>query len=89
MRGIVPVAPTPFTPDEAVDLAALAGLVEFAVATGVPAICLPAYGSEFYKLSDAERSSVVATAIKQAGGRVKGMAQSNHPSAATKAWAQT
>ena len=80
MRGIVPVAPTPFTPDEAVDLAALAGLVEFAVAAGVPAICLPAYGSEFYKLSDAERSSVVATAIKQAGGRVKVMAQSNHPS---------
>ena len=80
MRGIVPVAPTPLTPDEAVDLAALAGLVEFAVAAGVPALCLPAYGSEFYKLSDAERSSVVATAIKQAGGRVKVMAQSNHPS---------
>ncbi len=81
IRGIVPVVPTPFTSGDEVDLDALAGLVEFACRSGVPAICLPAYGSEFYKLTDIERSALVDAAVKQAKGRVKVVAQSNHPSA--------
>lgn len=78
--GIIPVVPTPFTAGDEVDLEALAALIEFAAGAGVPAVCLPAYGSEFYKLSDSERRKIVNVAIKESRGRVKVVAQSNHPS---------
>jgi len=81
LRGVVPIIPTPFVPEtEAVDLAALRRLIDFAVEIQMPAVCLPAYASEFYKLSETERLQVVETAVQQAAGRVKIIAQSNHPS---------
>jgi len=81
LRGVVPVIPTPFREDESIDFDALAACVDFAVRCEVCAVCLPAYGSEFYKLSELERRQVVETAIRAASGRVAVMAQSNHPSA--------
>ncbi len=78
--GIVPVIPTPFGPEQQVDGAALDPLIEFAVRAGVQAVCLPAYGSEFYKMSDGERLQLVELAVRFAAGRVLVMAQSNHPS---------
>ena len=80
LRGVVPVVPTPFTRDEAIDLDALADCVRYAANSGLCAVCLPAYASEFYKLSDAERRQVVQTAIRAAEGRIGVMAQANHPS---------
>ncbi len=80
MLGTVPVIPTPFHDNEDLDLDALRKLVDFAARAGVSAICLPAYGSEFYKLTEAERSTLVKTAVAAAGGRVKVVAQSNHGS---------
>jgi 4-hydroxy-tetrahydrodipicolinate synthase len=80
--GIVPVIATPFrASDESIDLEALAREVDFAATLDVSAICLPAYGSEFYKLSEAERRQVVEAAVRAARGRVPVMAQSNHPAA--------
>lgn len=82
LRGVVPVIPTPFrAQDEALDLAALGPLIDFAVASGAAAICLPAYAGEFYKLTDAERFTVVEAAVRAADGRVPVIAQSNHPAA--------
>lgn len=81
MLGIVPVIPTPFNETGEVDYAALGELVEFAVRAGAGAACLPAYGSEFYKLSEDERFRVVEAAVRAAGGRLRIMAQSNHASA--------
>ncbi|HJT33070.1 MAG TPA: dihydrodipicolinate synthase family protein [Pirellulales bacterium] len=81
LRGVVPVVPTPFTSDEAIDFNGLAGCVRFAADCRLSAVCLPAYASEFYKLSDAERRQVVQTAIRAAEGRIAVMAQANHPSA--------
>ena len=80
MHGTVPVIPTPFHDNEELDLDALRSLVDFAARAGVSAICLPAYGSEFYKLTEAERSTLVKTAVAAAGGRVNVVAQSNHGS---------
>ncbi len=80
-HGIVPVIPTPFDEQHDVDLPALAPLIEFAAAARVKAACLPAYGSEFYKLSGSERARLVGEAVRVAGGRIKIVAQSNHPSA--------
>ncbi|MBI3684496.1 MAG: dihydrodipicolinate synthase family protein [Acidobacteria bacterium] len=79
--GIVPIIPTPFTPDEQVDWASLGDLIEFAIAAGARAVCLPAYASEFYKLSEEERCQIAAEAVRQSAGRIPVIAQVNHPSA--------
>ena len=78
--GSVPIIPTPFTTDESIDEAALRDLIEFAISSGLQAVCLPAYASEFYKLTDDERLLVVKIAVEQAAGRLQIVAQSNHPS---------
>jgi dihydrodipicolinate synthase/N-acetylneuraminate lyase len=80
LSGVVPIIPTPFTEKEEVDEGALKRLVDFAVSSGVEAACLPAYASEFYKLSDEEKLQIVKVAVKHSGGRMKIVAQSNHPS---------
>jgi 4-hydroxy-tetrahydrodipicolinate synthase len=79
--GVVPIVPTPFTSSEEIDWGALRGLVEFARAGGACAICLPAYASEFYKLTEPERRRVVVEAVAQASGRIPVIAQVNYPSA--------
>jgi 4-hydroxy-tetrahydrodipicolinate synthase len=78
--GVVPIVPTPFTEDEEIDEEALRRLIDFAIAGGIKAVCLPAYASEFYKLSDEEKLRVVKVAVEHAAGRLKIVAQSNHPS---------
>ncbi|WP_266365795.1 dihydrodipicolinate synthase family protein [Tellurirhabdus rosea] len=80
LYGVVPIIPTPFTEQEEIDEEALRHLVEFAIAGGIGAACLPAYASEFYKLTDDEKLQVVRVAVGQAAGRMKIVAQSNHPS---------
>ncbi|MEP7280276.1 MAG: dihydrodipicolinate synthase family protein [Bacteroidota bacterium] len=78
--GSVPIIPTPFTADETIDEVALRGLIEFAISSGLRAVCLPAYASEFYKLTDDEKLLVVKIAVEQSAGRLQIVAQSNHPS---------
>jgi 4-hydroxy-tetrahydrodipicolinate synthase len=72
--------PIPFREDESIDEPTLRREIDFAVACGVSAICLPAYGSEFYKLSEEERLFVVKIAVEQGAGRLLVIAQSNHGS---------
>src|SRR5438045_3757361 len=81
LQGVVPIIPTPFRADESIDLDGVARCVRFAVRCGVGAVCLPAYGSEFYKLTEAERLQVIETALAARQGQIKVLAQSNHPSA--------
>jgi len=78
--GVVPIVPTPFTEDEEIDEDALRRLIDFAIAGSIKAVCLPAYASEFYKLSDDEKLRVVKIAVGHAAGRIKIVAQSNSPS---------
>jgi len=80
LAGVVPIVPTPFTEDEEIDERALRDLIDFAVSCRVGAVCLPAYASEYYKLTDEERLKVVQVAIQQAAGRLKVVAQANSPS---------
>jgi 2-keto-3-deoxy-L-arabinonate dehydratase len=80
LYGVVPIIPTPFTSNEEIDETSLRKLVEFAIEAGVGAACLPAYASEFYKLTDDEKLRVVRVAVEQASGRLQIVAQSNHPS---------
>ncbi|MDR3711461.1 MAG: dihydrodipicolinate synthase family protein [Puia sp.] len=83
LEGVVPIVPTPFTETEEIDEQALRGLIDFAIAGGLQAVCLPAYASEFYKLTDEEKLRVVKIAVDQAAGRIQIVAQSNHPSLKT------
>lgn len=81
LRGVVPIIPTPFDAAGEIDERALGRLIEFAVRCRVGAVCLPAYASEFYKLTEEERLRVVGIAVRAARGRVAVVAQSNHASA--------
>src|SRR5215203_4738370 len=80
LYGTIPIVPTPFNDDETIDEGALRNLIDFALGSGLEAVCLPAYASEFYKLTDAERLRVVKIAVEHASGRLQIVAQSNHPS---------
>jgi len=77
LNGIVPIIPTPFTVEEQVDWPSLPRLVDFACAAGACAMCLPAYASEFYKLSERERLHLVTEAVRHAAGRIPVFAQVN------------
>jgi 4-hydroxy-tetrahydrodipicolinate synthase len=79
LSGVIPIIPTPFDHEEEIDQTALKRLIDFAIASGVEAACLPAYASEFYKLTDKERLLVVEMAVAHSAGRIKILAQSNHP----------
>jgi dihydrodipicolinate synthase/N-acetylneuraminate lyase len=79
--GIIPIIPTPFNADEQIDWFALRRLLDFACAADACAICLPAYASEFYKLSDDERRRLIAIAVEHVGQRVPVVAQANSVSA--------
>jgi dihydrodipicolinate synthase/N-acetylneuraminate lyase len=79
--GVVPVIPTPFTTNGEVDWHALRGLIRFAEGCGVPAACLPAYASEFYKLTQPERQRIIEEALDEARGQVPLIAQVNDASA--------
>ena len=75
--GIVPIIPTPFDENERIDWHAMDRLLDFACGIDVSAICLPAYASEFYKLSDIERRQIISHAVEYAGHRVSVIAQAN------------
>ena len=81
LRGVVPVVPTPFHPDESIDFESLGRVVDWIAGRGLGGLCLPAYGSEFYKLTESERHLTVAAAVEANAGRVPVVAQANHPSA--------
>ena len=81
IQGMVPVIPIPFREDESIDRDGLAALCDFAARQPVAAACLPAFGSEFYKLGSDERLEAVRIAVEAVGGRIPIVAQSNHGSA--------
>ena len=78
--GIVPVIPTPFDADEEIDWAALRSLLDFAAGADVGAVCLPAYASEFYKLTEAERREAIVVTVDHVRGKTPVIAQVNYPS---------
>lgn len=79
--GIVPILPVPFLEDDSIDEQGLRAVVDFCVEGGASAACLPAYASEFYKLTEAERLRVVEVAVDQSRGRLPIIGQANHVSA--------
>jgi 4-hydroxy-tetrahydrodipicolinate synthase len=69
IRGVVPILVTPFDADGAIDEASLESLIEFNSAAGVHGLGV-ALGCEIFKLSEAERDTVIARVDRAVGGRV-------------------
>lgn len=71
-RGSYTVAVTPFTPDaeQAVDLEALRGFLDWQLEVGVPGIIILGTTGEFITLSDAEREAIVDTTVQHVAGRI-------------------
>jgi 4-hydroxy-tetrahydrodipicolinate synthase len=69
LRGFVPVLATPFDVDERIDEESLRNQADFTIKAGATAICVPGFGSEFYKLSDPERYRMAEVVIEQVARR--------------------
>lgn len=81
IRGIVPVAPTVFTEDEALDLGGQRRVVDYLVDGKSDAVCILANYSEQFSLTDEERELVVTTTLDQAAGRLPVCVTTSHFSA--------
>jgi 4-hydroxy-tetrahydrodipicolinate synthase len=66
--GVIPILATPFHEDESLDLESLARLIHFNRQAGVDGITLLGLLGESNRLTDAERSQIIATGINAAEG---------------------
>lgn len=77
IQGVVPILPTPFHSDESIDESGYERMLAFAEKAGCRAIGLPAFGSEFYKLTGGERNKIL-DAVFNTDTRLGIIVQCNH-----------
>lgn len=70
LSGILPVAPTPFHADGAIDAQGMRRVIDCMIDQGVDAICILANYSEQFLLSDEERALLMRVSLEHAAGRV-------------------
>ncbi len=70
LGGLIPIVPTPFDVNGAVDLPALDRLLDYLISTGVHGVAVLGMASEAITLTDAERDRIVAAAADRVAGRV-------------------
>ena len=70
LSGVWNIVPTPFHPDEGLDLDSLGTLTEFVVASGVDGMTILGVLGEGAKVSDSERSAIIDAVLTRANGRV-------------------
>ena len=68
LQGVLPILPTPFTNDGAVDEVSLRRLIDFEREVGVHGVSILGFMGEAHRLSNAERKQVVTTVVDQADG---------------------
>lgn len=68
--GLWPVMLTPFLENKDIDIAGLERLTEFYIGSGATGLFANCASSEMYSLTDAERLTIIKTAIKASGGKV-------------------
>ncbi|HJN30511.1 MAG TPA: dihydrodipicolinate synthase family protein, partial [Candidatus Latescibacteria bacterium] len=68
LQGVLPILPTPFTDDGAVDEVSLRRLIDFEREVGVHGVSILGFMGEAHRLSNAERKQVVTTVVDQADG---------------------
>lgn len=79
--GVLPVIPTPFADDGAVDLESLRRVVNHAIACGINTLVYPGVASEDVQLSVEERTACVQSVTQAAAGRVQVIGGVNSPDA--------
>lgn len=70
LTGILPVAPTPFHPDDRVDEEGMRRVLDCMIDQGSDAICILANYSEQFVLSDDERALLMRLSLEHVAGRV-------------------
>ncbi len=70
LRGVYAILATPFLPDGAIDEGSLRRLTTATLETGVDGVTVLGVAGEVHKLTDAERSRVLATVIDTVDGRL-------------------
>jgi len=70
LSGVWNIVPTPFHPDEGLDLDSLGTLTDFVVTSGVDGMTILGVLGEGAKVSDAERSAIIDAVIARADGRL-------------------
>ena len=70
LTGVLPVAPTPFHADGAIDEEGMRRVLDCMIDQGVDAICILANYSEQFVLSDAEREILTRVSLEHVGDRV-------------------
>jgi 4-hydroxy-tetrahydrodipicolinate synthase len=69
IRGVCPVLAVPFLDNGDIDLASFESMTRRVLGTGVTAVMLFGFASEFYKLTDEERAQLRRTLLHEARGR--------------------
>jgi 4-hydroxy-tetrahydrodipicolinate synthase len=67
LSGVIPILATPFHEDESLDHESLVRVIQFFAGLGVTGVTLLGVLGESNRLTDAERSALIATAVSAAG----------------------
>ena len=70
LQGVLPILPTPFTDDGAVDEAGIRSLIDFEREIGVHGVSILGFMGEAHRLSTPERRHIVTTVVDQAAGSI-------------------
>lgn len=84
IQGIVPILPTPFHEDGAVDESGMRRVIAYVLEAGAHGVAFPANASEFYALTDSERVRLTELVVAEVAGAVPvvGTATAASPEAA-------
>src|SRR3981081_179114 len=78
LRGVLPIAPTPFDERDEVDYAGQKRVLDFLIDAGVDAICILANYSEQFSLTDDERERLTTLILDHVAGRVPIIVTTSH-----------
>src|SRR5689334_16962169 len=78
LRGVFPIAPTPFTPSGELDLEGQRRVLDCMIDQRVDGICILANYSEQFLLSDAERDTLLEVCLGHVAGRVPVVVTCSH-----------
>src|SRR5437870_10992102 len=70
IHGIIPPVATPMLPNEDLDLPRLRWFLDHLIAQGVHGVFVLGTNSEFYALDEAEKQTVISTAVAHVNHRV-------------------
>ena len=77
-RGVYPILPTPFAPDESVDIASVENMVDKMVGLNVEGVTILGVLGEANRLTDRERADIVDAAVDAANGRIAVVVGASH-----------